>query len=245
MSIKAVLFDLDGTLLPMEQEVFIKTYFKGLGAKLAMHGYEPKELLENVWTGTMKMIKNDGSKTNDKVFWDYFVTKYGEKVLEDIRFFDEFYENNFDSVASVCGHNLEAAKTVDILKEKGLRIALATNPVFPPIATIKRIGWARLSPEDFEIITNYENSRYCKPNPNYYMDILNQMNLEPEECLMVGNDVSEDMVAEKLGMKVFLLTDCLINSTDRDISDFPNGSFKELLEYVEKNIKCRTNFIDK
>ena len=159
MSIKAVLFDLDGTLLPMEQEVFIKTYFKGLGAKLAMHGYEPKELLENVWTGTMKMIKNDGSKTNDKVFWDYFVTKYGEKVLEDIRFFDEFYENNFDSVASVCGHNLEAAKTVAILKEKELRIVLATNPLFPPIATIKRINWAGLSPEDFEIITNYENYR--------------------------------------------------------------------------------------
>ena len=68
------------------------------------------------------------------------------------------------------------------------------------------------------------------------MDILNQMGVEPKECLMVGNDVSEDMITEKIGMKVFLLTDCLINNTDRDISDFPNGSFKELLEYIEKNI---------
>lgn len=58
MSIKAELFDLDGTLLPTEQEVFVKTYFKGLGAKLAMHGYEPEELLENVWTGTMNIANN-------------------------------------------------------------------------------------------------------------------------------------------------------------------------------------------
>ena len=125
-------------------------------------------------------------------------------------------------------------ETVDALKKAGLRIALATNPIFPSIATEKRIRWAGFEPEDFVFYTTYENSRYCKPNPNYYKELLKQLNVAPEECLMVGNDVGDDMVAEKVGMKVFLLTDCLINKTDKAVSDYPNGGFSELRLYVEE-----------
>ena len=50
---------------------------------------------------------------------------------------------------------------------------------------------------------------------------------------MVGNDVGEDMITEKLGMKVFLITDCIINHADEDISKYPNGSFAELIKFVE------------
>ena len=49
---------------------------------------------------------------------------------------------------------------------------------------------------------------------------------------MVGNDVGDDMVAQELGMKVFLLTDCLINKHNVDISVYPHGSFEELMEYI-------------
>ena len=40
--IKTVLFDLDGTLLPMDQDNFVKAYFKNLAIKLAPHGYDPQ-----------------------------------------------------------------------------------------------------------------------------------------------------------------------------------------------------------
>ena len=50
---------------------------------------------------------------------------------------------------------------------------------------------------------------------------------------MVGNDVKEDMIAESLGMKVFLLTDCLINKEEKDISVYPNGDLNALLAYVD------------
>ena len=111
-------------------------------------------------------------------------------------------------------------------------MALATNPIFPAVATESRIRWAGLQPEDFELYTTYENSRYCKPNLNYYRDIVEQLDLTPEECLMVGNDVAEDMVVRELGMNVFLLTDCLINSAQKDISVYPNGGFPELLALI-------------
>ena len=104
--------------------------------------------------------------------------------------------------------------------------------MFPAIATCSRVRWAGLEPSDFDLITTYENSCHSKPNIAYYRDILETMNLKPEECLMVGNDAEEDMIAETLGMKVFLLTDCLLNRKNKDISKYPQGSFPELLEYI-------------
>ena len=100
-------------------------------------------------------------------------------------------------------------------------------------ATESRIKWAGLKPEDFEIITTFENFNYCKPNPNYYREVCAKMGVAPEECLMVGNDVLDDMVAEQLGMKVFLLTDCLINKENKDISKYPSGSFENLITYIK------------
>jgi len=235
MSIKAILFDLDGTLVPMDQDVFVKDYFKRISTKLAPYGYEPNKFIETIWKGTYAMIKNNSEKSNEEVFWDYAVSVYGDKILADKPLFDEFYEQEFDKVKAVCGFNPKAKETVCKLKEMGYKVALATNPIFPERATRWRIGWAGLEPKDFEFYTTYENINCCKPNPAYYIEVAARIGASPEECLMVGNDVGDDMVAKNVGMQVFLLTDCLINSNDEDISNYPNGSFDELVEYIAKN----------
>ncbi len=228
-NLKAVLFDLDGTLLPMDNAEFTKGYFKLLAARLAPLGYEPKPLVDAVWAGTASMVKNDGSRSNEAAFWARFTEIYGERALQDLPVFEDFYATDFQKAKALCGCNPKAAETVRAAKEMGLRTALATNPIFPAIATESRIRWAGLSPADFELNTTYENIGFCKPNPAYYQEILKRMDLSPEECLMVGNDVTEDMIAAKLGMQVFLLTDCLINKDEKDISVYPNGGFDQLL----------------
>ncbi len=231
--IKAILFDLDGTLLPMDQDYFIETYLKGLAAKLAPYGYDPETFMKGMWAGVKAMILNDGTKTNEETFWAVFCDIVGKNARADEPIFDEFYRTKFQEYKSLCGFNEKAAQTVNLLKEKGYRVALATNPLFPSIATESRIRWAGFEPLDFEFFTTYENSRNCKPNPDYYKDVAAKLGLDPAECLMVGNDVRDDMIAEKLGMKVFLLTDCLINKKEIDISALPQGSYKELLEYID------------
>ncbi len=233
MRIKAILFDLDGTLLPMDQNLFVKAYFGLLAKKLSTHGYEAEKLIDAIWKGTAAMVRNDGKRINEHVFWIKFIEIFGEKAKEDYPLFEEYYEKDFDRVQDACGYNPEAAKTVAALKEMGYRIALATNPIFPSIATEKRIHWTGLAPDDFELYTTYENSSFCKPNPAYYLAITEKLGVRPEECLMVGNDVTEDMIAETLGMKVFLLKDCIINKENKDISVYPSGSFGELLKYVK------------
>lgn len=233
MKITTVLFDLDGTLLPMDQDVFAKDYLGRLATRLAPQGYEPKKLIETIWRGTGAMVKNDGSKTNEEVFWDVAVSVYGEQFLMDKHFFDEFYETEFDHVKAVCGFHPAAAEIVRNLKQRGIRVALATNPIFPARATQWRIQWAGLKPDDFELYTTYENSRYSKPNLDYYKDVLEKLNVSAEECLMVGNDVAEDMIAAQLGMRVFLLTDCVINKQNKDISIYPNGGFDALSSFLD------------
>lgn len=236
MQVKAVLFDLDGTLLPMDQEVFISAYFKGLLTHFAPAGYDKDGLAKAIWGGTDAMIKNDGSCSNEQVFWNFFTNIYGANARKDEPLFEEFYKNGFQEVRHVCGYREGSAALVKHLKEKGIRVILATNPIFPRIATESRIRWAGMEPADFEFCTTYENIGYCKPNIKYYEYILEKQGLRPEECLMVGNDVGDDMVAGKLGMKVFLLTEDLINYNNEDIDLFPNGDFETLENYIKENI---------
>lgn len=234
MKLTTVLFDLDGTLLPMDQETFVKEYFGRISAKLAPQGYEPRKLVETIWRGTGAMVENNGSKTNEEVFWEVATTVYGDRIIKDKHLFDEFYEEEFGKIKTVCGHHPAAAEIVHGLKEKGYRVVLATNPIFPARATQWRIQWAGLQPEDFELYTTYENSSYCKPNLDYYRQILDKLHLVPEECMMVGNDAGEDMIAKQLGMQVFLLTDCLINKAGADISQYPHGDFAQLDAYLKE-----------
>lgn len=236
MSIKAVFFDLDGTLLPMDQDVFIKAYLGGLVKTLAPRGYSPEAVASALWKSTAAMMKNDGQITNEEVFWNSFSAILGEDVRKEEELLSDFYSTDFQKIKDLCGYEPRAKEIVEKLKSKGFTVVLATSPLFPTIATESRIRWAGLEPGDFAYVTTYENSKFCKPNPTYYVDLLSKMGLAPEECLMVGNDVDDDMVAETVGMPVFLLTDCLINKTEMDINNYTHGDFGTMLKYVENLI---------
>ena len=233
MKITTILFDLDGTLLPMDQEQFVKYYLGLLAKKLAPYGYNPDLLVNGIWAGTGAMVKNDGSCTNEDAFWNCFEGIMEKEARKDEPLFRQFYEHEFIGAKTACGFNPIAAETVNAIKAKGFRVALATNPIFPAIATEQRIRWAGLDVQDFEIYTTYENSRHCKPNPAYYQDVCDALGVVPQECLMVGNDTVEDTAAEKIGIRIFLLTDCLINKDGRDISSYPHGDFKALLDFID------------
>lgn len=239
--ISTILFDLDGTLLPMDMDIFTGRYFELLAAKMTGYGYEPEALIKNIWAGTKVMVENDGEQTNEAAFWKHFSEQYGEKGLADQPIFDDFYANDFNRVKEVCGYNARVPQVIEEIRDMGYREVLATNPLFPAVATRGRVSWTGLSTDDFECFTTYENSHYCKPNVNYYRELLEKLQLKPEECLMVGNDVDEDMIAETIGMSVFLISDCMLNRNHKDISKYPQGSFDDLLVYIKNmdNAKAR------
>lgn len=231
--IKAVLFDLDGTLLPMDNDEFTKGYFQMLAAKLEPHGYDAKQLINGIWAGVAAMVANDGSITNENAFWAEMGRIFGDGCVEDAPVFEDFYNNEFAGARVFCGFAPEAKLIVEQARSAGMTPVLATNPIFPLCATRHRIAWAGLAPEDFALVTTFENSCRCKPNPEYYRDISARLGLSPEECAMVGNDADEDLAALETGMKAFLLTDCLINRSARDFSSVPHGGFAELKSFID------------
>lgn len=232
----AVLFDLDGTLLPMDQDVFIKEYFRELCGYAAPYGYSPELLVKAVWAGTGAMVKNDGSRSNEEAFWQSFSAVCGRDAAEDKPLFDRFYVTAFGSLSRVTTPSDEPRVLIRSIKKAGVPAILASSPIFPMTAHKARVRWAGLDPDDFIYITAYENSTFCKPDPGYYTEITEKLSLDPQKCLMVGNDTGDDLPALSAGMDVFVITDCLIDKNGTDLSSVPHGGMNDMCRFVLEHI---------
>jgi HAD superfamily hydrolase (TIGR01509 family) len=232
--LQAILFDLDGTLLPMDNDYFTKTYFKLLAQTATRWGYnDPKLLTAAVWKGVEAMVRNDGACSNYDRFWQAFAGIMGEDSLKDLDKFSTFYENEFHAAKSATEPAPLARAVVELAHKKADKVILATNPIFPKNGDETRMSWIDLTMDDFDLVTDYQNSCHCKPNPVYYQDVLSQFNLDPAQCLMIGNDVQEDLqAAQAVGLPVYLLDDHLINRENAPIT-CPHSSYADLLRYLE------------
>ena len=232
MRFRHILFDLDGTLLPMRQEQFVAYYMPLLAGayEKQKEGVDKKALIAAVWDGYKAMIGNDGSRTNREAFWEHMEGRLPvpQKEAEEIAL--DFYRDGFNRAKAVTHPSLWAKKAVKAAKENGGKVYLATNPVFPRCATENRIRWAGLDAEDFELITTYETCRYSKPNVEYYRGILSECGLDPEECLMIGNDRKEDLAAGKLGIHTYLVTGCLEHGDAPARGEYEGESLSQLYE---------------
>lgn len=234
---KNFLFDLDGTLLPMDLNKFIDLYLTALCDRFVpVTGIDAKTLATGVWNGSAAMGKNDGTCLNHEVFWRTMNGVCGKDMREYEEQFDDFYRNEFAAAKKAVWVNHYAKKAVDFLKSKGCKLVVATNPLFPKSATYTRLRWAGLDPNDFEMITVYDNCSSCKPNLNYYADICSFCGFSPEDSIMVGNDVNEDMCAAKLGFDTYLVTDCLINRHEKNIEQYKHGSFEDFYHWIQTNV---------
>lgn len=235
--IDTILFDLDGTLLQFTQDDFITTYFAKLKKVFKGLGLDAELAGKTVWTATKAMLRNDGTKLNAERFWGEFsnvmdLSDERAKVVEEAC--NRFYANEFDTVKSILKTNDSdlPRRLIHTLKSRGFAMVLATNPLFPTCAVTTRLGWIGLTPQDFCLVTDYSNSTYCKPNPDYYRKIFEKINREPRQCLMIGNNTLEDMSVGALGVETFLVTDYLENETNMDVSAFRHGTLAELEAYL-------------
>lgn len=235
--IKNLFFDLDGTLLPIQHQKFVDIYFSEMVKSFAVKGYDPKIVLNAVLEGTQRMRLNEGPLSNNEVFWDYFIAMVqgDPAVLKAI--FEDFYQHRFDLVKASTSVEPLARPLIKQLKKLGYTLILATNPLFPAISTHKRIQWAQLDKEDFSIITTIETGYASKPNPKYFTNLMQAAGIkDAKTCLMIGNDAIEDLAATKVGIETYLVTDHLINKNNLDMTNVPQGNFKDLIVYLNKKL---------
>lgn len=230
--IDTVLFDLDGTLLPMNMETFMQAYFNEV-ERVFSDLMEPKSFIKYIVKATNYMISNlEPNKTNKEVFEEEFARLMGGDISGFMERFIHFYSTGFKKLKSIAEPHPLCREIVNTLVEKGYDVVLATNPLFPRIAIEERIKWAGIDISSFKVITTFEEMHFCKPNLEYYTEIMEIINKEPERCLMVGNDVEEDMVASRLGMKTFLLNAYVINRSGLPPQVDYQGGYEELLHFV-------------
>lgn len=232
MSYKAILFDMDGTLLPMDNDEFTRTYFGYLIRAVGHFGYNKDNLIPAMWKGVEAMVRNDGSVTVDTRFWEVFEGLFGKEVYDQIPTFDAFYRADFHKVKAVTQPTPLSKRAVTAARNAAEKVVVATNPLFPAVAIEARLSWVDLFPEDFDLVTTYENSHFCKPNPKYYLEICQKLGVDPKDCLMIGNNTREDMwAAAQTGMDTYLVTDCLI--AEGECPECKSGTLAELCEFLE------------
>lgn len=223
-----IFFDLDGTLLPLDMEAFLEGYH------VRAHQSGVFDLIDKDVFGkaVFAMLGNDGSKTNEACFYEALSRMADVDPVEVEAAFNHFYENGFGKLKQHTRTEEKIAQVIRLVQQKGYRLILATQPLFPRIATNQRIAWAGLSPDNFEYISYYDNSCYCKPNPKYFEHILDHIGATADDCYMVGNDVKDDMSAIGFGFEGFLVLDHVVG----DIGKVPickKGDYSDLLSFAE------------
>lgn len=205
--IEAVLFDLDDTLLGNNMERFLPGYFALLGEYAEPKFGERERFLRDLMRGTQAMIANtDGAKTNRAVFWEIFEGETGRTAAETEPFFDAFYETIFPKLRSACDRRPVAVEMVSACFERGLKVVIATNPLFPRRAVEHRLMWAGLPVEEhpFALVTSYENMHATKPNAEYYREILQRIETPASRAIMIGDDWENDIApAKAIGLRTY------------------------------------------
>ena len=235
---KTILFDLDGTLLPMKPgnfHIFLEDYVKLISGFCA-HLVKPQLFAKTLLDATDIMMRNDGSQTNEEAFMGYFLPMLNVKDDAIYPILESFYLTEFRKLKKYTDPSELSGQIVQEALDRDWQVVLATNPVFPRVAIDERMTWANIRDYPWHYITSYEKSRACKPSLKYYQELVEKLSLDPEECWMIGNDKDEDMVAGRLGFKTFLVTDNSLGEGVNAPQPSEQGSMKELLLYIRNHL---------
>jgi FMN phosphatase YigB (HAD superfamily) len=227
--IRAILFDLDGTLLQSDMNVFMPHYLQALTTRLA-HLIPPTQLSVQLMRSTRLMMANtDPTRTNQQVFDADFYPKIGHSREEMLPILEEFYTHDFAHLRDLTQPKPEARPLVQAAFARGYDVAIATQPVFPLVAVRQRLEWAGVADFPYRLVTSYENMHACKPQPAFFQEVLAVLGRSPGECLFAGDSPWDDIApAAQLGLHTFWVTDAAPDPVDPTIPARWRGGLGDL-----------------
>lgn len=230
MRYRAVLLDLDGTLINNDRNRFGDEYIK-LVHRRFLESIPFPEFEKAIYTVFLAMIENDGRKTNEELFRETFFPLINFPAAEGIVIFHRVHKDDFPRLENPAEKIPAAEYVVKELFSRGLKVAIATNPIFPAEINHERLRWAGVDGLPYDRITSYENSSYAKPNLLYFQEILDKIKATPEQALMVG-DEHMDMVAGKMGIDTFFVESAASDLTEATPPPTYRGNLNDLLKVL-------------
>ena len=213
--LKAIIFDLDGTLvdsLPYHYESW-SIFFKNNNLE---ETYFSKILKEYKGGGTLELMSS--------VFGNSYSKKELKKMSEDKEvIFRDIYKNNIRPIKGLTNF-------LDNLKENDILLAIGSNATTKNVLmTIEELG-----------ITNYFSSIICgdkvskgKPDPEMFITTLSNLKVSKDECIVFEDSIEGVAAAKKADIKVIGVTSS--QSTEALESA---GCFKTITDY------CKIEFDD-
>lgn len=230
--LQGIFFDLDGTLLQVDMQRFIPDYVEGLAGVCADLA-ERRRFTEVVLKATWALLRSQqGESSNQQLFHSVIERHLAISPELFQQRLQHYCAEGLPALASLITPHPLVPRILRGCFERGLKVVIATNPVFPRPLVEARLAWGGMADFAFDLVTSYENSRYCKPHPGYFEDILQTLELAPESCLMVGNDTEHDLAAKKAGIATFLLDTWKVDRGAGFTPDF-QGGHAELCRLVE------------
>jgi HAD superfamily hydrolase (TIGR01662 family) len=231
--LRAVLLDLDDTLLGNDIERFLPPYFAALGRRMARF-VAPDDLVKMLLASTRVMMKNDDpAVTNQQAFDADFFPRLGRPATEVRPTIAAFYEEDFPALQCHTQLRPQARPLVQVLFDQGFDVVIATNPMFPRRAIEHRMDWAGVLDFPFKLVTSYENSHFCKPNPHYYEEVLGRLGCRPDQAIMVGDDLANDIgPAAQVGLHTYWIVEAPAQAGPASYAG-RRGSLADYLAWVQ------------
>jgi len=222
--IKAIIFDLDNTLLDF---------------------YRMKE--EAVKYAVEAMI-DAGLRIPKDVCYNKIFELYESEGIEDQKIFDKFLMETLGYI----DYKIHAAGIVAYRKAKSTSLVLYPNTQYTLITLIKKgikLGvvtdaprlqaWTRLVQLNlhhfFDVVITFDDTGELKPSPKPFVLALEKLNVKPEEAIMVGDWPERDILGgAKIGMKTVFAKYGDIFGTKDSGADFEINDIRELIDIVEK-----------
>jgi HAD superfamily hydrolase (TIGR01549 family) len=231
--IQAILFDLDGTLVQVEMKEFVPRYLEKLSAWFAPE-IAPVRFQAMVRTAISELLRpRTVAMTNEQLFLQGLEQQLQLKPEHFRRTYCQWFAAEVKTLRSLVAPHPLTKTLVQTAFERDRRVVIATNPVFPRALIDARLHWAGLADCPFDLVTSYENSCHCKPNPEYFQEILAKLQLAPEACLMIGNDNYHDVAARTVGIPTFLVDTWLIDRGESWMQPDFRGDHQKLLAFLE------------
>ena len=91
------------------------------------------------------MLQDQSDRINEAIFFEEFGKRIGDQTLRKLEpMFEEYYRTEFSILKKGMDDNENMIEAISLLKEKGYRLIIATNPMFPKVAVSKRIEYSGL-----------------------------------------------------------------------------------------------------
>jgi len=224
---RAVLFDLDGTLLDMDGDAFLEDYIDKLADFL--HPWIVKERFTSaLWSAAVGALASGHSGQSNR---DVLIKSLSDTLSVDPQplrdHIDQFNETR-SALVMPGGHPRNGARrAVEAAHVLGMKIAVATTPIYGLPVVMDRLARADVADMPWDLIAS---DSFCstKPYPAYYHEVANFLGVNPDQCLMVGDDAFNDLAARATGMATYY-----VGPPMGGLAVGPSGTLEDLVTFYQ------------